>query len=64
MVGAKKPIDAGLQHTQNYSKEIKSMLKYINVVELKNKKNVFVNYKKALLKKNSTVFIEYSEKFY
>ena len=64
MVGAKKPIDAGLQHTQDYSKEIKSMLKFIDVVELKNKKKIFSEYKKAYLKKKSTVFIEYSEKFY
>ena len=38
MVGAKKPIDAGLQHTQDYSNEIKSMLKYIDVVKLKKSK--------------------------
>tara|TARA_B100000989_G_scaffold92678_1_gene67058 strand:+ start:6877 stop:7401 length:525 start_codon:yes stop_codon:yes gene_type:complete len=64
MVGAKKPIDAGLQHTQDYSKEIKSMLKFIDVVKLEEKKNIFKEYKKAFLKKKSTVFIEYSEKFY
>ena len=29
MVGAKKPIDAGLQHTQDYSKEIKLSLIHI-----------------------------------
>jgi len=64
MVGAKKPIDAGLQHTQDYSNEIKSMLKYIDVVKLKNQNNIFSEYKKAFIKKKSTVFVEYSEKFY
>ena len=63
LVGAKKPIDAGLQHTQNYFKEIKSMLKYIDVVNLKNKTEIFQSYKKAVKLKKSTVFVEYSEKY-
>ena len=63
LVGSKKPIDAGLQHTQNYHREIKSMLKYISVVNLKDKNQIFPEYKKALIKKRSTVFIEYSEKY-
>tara|TARA_Y100000591_G_C21798703_1_gene680862 strand:+ start:688 stop:1209 length:522 start_codon:yes stop_codon:yes gene_type:complete len=63
LVGAKKPIDAGLQHTQNYFKEIKSMLKYIDVINLKNKTEIFKSYKKAIKLKKTTIFVEYSEKY-
>lgn len=63
LVGAKKPIDAGLQHTQNYFKEIKSMLKYVDVINLKNKIEIYKSYKKAVKLKKSTVFVEYSEKY-
>ena len=63
LVGAKKPVDAGLQHTQNYSKELKSMAKYLNVIELKDKKNIFKEYKKCFEKKKSTLFVEYTSKY-
>ena len=63
LVGSKKPIDAGPQHTQNYSNAIKYMLKNINIVELKNKNLIFSSYKKALNEKKSTIFIEYSNKY-
>ena len=61
LVGSKKPVDAGLQHTQNYYKEIKSMCKYIDVINLKNSKQIFKSYKQCLKRKKSTIFIEHSE---
>jgi pyruvate/2-oxoglutarate/acetoin dehydrogenase E1 component len=63
LVGAKKPVDAGLQHTQNYSKELKSMAKYLNVIELKDKETIFKEYKKCFKKKKSTLFVEYTSKY-
>ena len=39
------------------------MLKYIDVVNLKNKTEIFQSYKKAVKLKKSTVFVEYSEKY-
>ena len=54
LVGSKKPMDAGLQHTQNYFQELKSMC-------LNNKKKIFKSYKECLKKKKSTIFVEYSE---
>ena len=63
LVGSKKPIDAGPQHTQNYTKELKSMAKYLKVVELKDKKTIFKEYKKCYQKKISTLFVEYSSKY-
>ena len=61
LVGSKKPMDAGLQHTQNYFQELKSMCKNIKVVNLNNKKKIFKSYKECLKKKKSTIFVEYSE---
>lgn len=61
LVGSKKPMDAGLQHTQNYFKELKSMCKNINVVNLNNKNKIFKSYKECLKNKRSTIFVEYSE---
>jgi pyruvate/2-oxoglutarate/acetoin dehydrogenase E1 component len=61
LVGSKRPIDAGLQHTQNYFKEIKSMCRNLDVINLKNEKQIFKSYKYAFKKKKSTIFIEYSE---
>ena len=61
LVGSKKPMDAGLQHTQNYFQELKSMCKNIKVVNLNNKKKIFKSYKECLKNKKSTIFVEYSE---
>lgn len=61
LVGAKKPVDAGLQHTQNYTKELKSMAKNLKIVELKDKKKIISTYKDIYKKKESTVVVEYSE---
>tara|TARA_E500000178_G_scaffold110845_1_gene110618 strand:+ start:188 stop:724 length:537 start_codon:yes stop_codon:yes gene_type:complete len=63
LVGSKFPVDAGLQHTQNYSKELKSMMKFIDVINLNNEKKIFQGYKKYFNKKKSAVFIEYSNKY-
>ena len=41
LVGAKKPLDGGEQHTQNYVNEIKKMLKTIVVWDLKDQKKYF-----------------------
>ncbi len=63
LVGSKNPVDAGMQHTQNYTKELKSMLKFTRVIELNNKNKIFSEYKKTYKLKKSTLFIEYSEKY-
>ena len=54
-------MDAGLQHTQNYFRELKSMCKNIKVVNLNNEKKIFKSYKECLKNKKSTIFVEYSE---
>ena len=61
LVGSKKPLDAGHQHTNNYIKEIRKICKYINVYDLKNNKAVLKSYKDAMNSKNSSILVEYSE---
>lgn len=63
LVGAKKPLNAGEQHTQNYVKEIKKMLKTINVFDLTNTSMIYKSYKKAIISNKPSLMVEYSQKF-
>jgi pyruvate/2-oxoglutarate/acetoin dehydrogenase E1 component len=63
LVGAKKPLNGGEQHTQNYVNEIKKMLKTVTVHDLKNAKDIFKCYKAAIKSKKSSLMVEYSEKY-
>ena len=60
LVGSKKPVNAGIQHTMDYSKELRQMLKYINVIQLKDSKEVYKSYTKVLKERKNTVFVEYN----
>lgn len=62
-IGAKKPLDGGLQHTQDFTKMFKNILKEINVVLLKEPSQIFGEFKKSLLRKDgkSSLIIEYGE---
>ena len=59
-IGSKKPLDGGVQHTQNYTKIFMNILKEVEVVNLIDPKNIFNEYKKALIRKDSksTLLIE------
>ena len=63
IVGSKKPIDGGMQHTMDYSKAMKKMLKFTNVVELKDTNKIYNSYLSAYKKRQNTLFVEYSEKY-
>ena len=62
-IGANKPLDGGLQHTQDFTKMFKNILKEINVVLLKEPSQIFGEFKKSLLRKDgkSSLIIEYGE---
>ena len=62
MVGAKKPLDGGEQHTQDYSLYLKEHLKTIQVYQLFNSNDVMKCYNKAIKSKKSSLMIEYAEK--
>ncbi len=59
-VGSKKPLDGGVQHTQNYTKMFRDVLTEVEVVNLINPNFIFKEYKKALMRKDSksTLLIE------
>ena len=61
LVGGKKGIDAGPQHTGNYTSAMRKMLKFIKVIELKNSNQIYKSYEKCIAKKESTLFVEYSD---
>ena len=65
-VGAKKPLDGGPQHTQNYTKMLKNICTEVEIVELKNKKKIFSQFKKAYesKKRKSYSFIEYTDLYH
>ena len=59
-IGSKKPLNGGVQHTQDYTNVFKNILTEINVVSLKNSKDIFNEFKLALNRKDSksTLLIE------
>ena len=63
LVGAKKPLNGGEQHTQNYVNEIKKMLKTIKVWDLKDEKKIFLSYKEAFKNKKINLMVEYSQSY-
>ena len=40
MVGSKKPLNGGPQHTQNLNKGLKKILSTVKIIELKNKNQI------------------------
>ena len=62
-IGAKKPLDAGVQHTQNHTEAFKSMLTEVNVVMLEEPEQIFPAFHWAYIRPDckSTLLIEYGE---
>ena len=62
-VGAKNPIDAGPQHTQNHTEALRKMLTDIHVVELIEPDQIFPAFKEAYEREDSkaTLIIEHGE---
>lgn len=62
-IGSKKPLNGGVQHTQNYTKFFRDISSELNVVLLKKTVEIFPAYKKALLRKDSksTLLVEYGD---
>ena len=60
-IGSKNPLDGGPQHTQDHTNAFKYLLNFVNVIKLKNKKDILSTYKKAYNKKGSFLIIEYGD---
>ncbi len=56
-IGSKIPLNGGPQHTQDYTKIFKEILTEINVVYLKNSKDIFPAFKKAYHNKESYSYL-------
>lgn len=63
MVGSKTPMDAGLQHTGDYSRALIHALKNIPVLRLRYSSWIVPMYQEALSRDGSTILIEYGEKY-
>jgi pyruvate/2-oxoglutarate/acetoin dehydrogenase E1 component len=57
-VGSKIPLDAGLQHTQDYTEAMRSMLTTVNVVKLTDMSQAVKVYCEALKSDTSTLVVE------
>lgn len=57
-VGKKQPLDAGPQHTQNYTEAFRMMLHNVQVREVRTAQEVAFTYQYALDAKHSTVIVE------
>jgi pyruvate/2-oxoglutarate/acetoin dehydrogenase E1 component len=57
-VGQTKPLNAGLQHTQNHTEALRLMLKTVRVDEVRTPDEVFSAYEGALQSKYSTLIVE------
>ena len=62
-IGAKWPLDAGVQHTQNYTDVFRHMLTEVNVVVLEEPEQIFPAFQLAYERPDSksTLLIEYGE---
>ncbi len=62
-IGSKNPLNGGPQHTQDYTKEMKQILKEVKVVYLNKPENIFNSFKKAYEDKKSYsyLFVEHGD---
>ena len=66
MIGSTKPLNAGLQHTQDHTNALKKLMQYSEVIKLNREDEIFDKYKDAISKKNKKkvfIFIEDGNKY-
>lgn len=56
-IGSKKPLDGGIQHTQDYTKIFKKILTEIEVIYLDNPKKIFKTFKRCINPKIKKSFL-------
>ena len=62
-IGSERPLHPQFQHIGDFTEPVKMMCKNINIVKLKEPKNIFKEYKKAINRKDgvSTILVEYGD---
>lgn len=63
-VGSKDPLDPGIQHRNDYTKEFKSMLQFTKVHELKNVEDIYQIYTNAYNEGGVHIIVEWPELYY
>ena len=61
--GSDDPLDPGVQHKADYSKEFKGILSDIEIINLNDKSNIYETYKNAYQNKKPIILVEYTEKY-
>jgi len=61
--GSDDPLDPGVQHKADYSKEFKSILSDIEIINFNDKSNIYETYKNAYQNKKPIILVEYPEKY-
>ena len=56
-IGAKKPLDGGPQHTQDYSSIFNKILTEVKVIKLQDKTKIFQTFKKIINDKNKHSYL-------
>ena len=57
-IGSTNPLNGGVQHTQDYTKQFKEMLTEVEVVMLDKTEDIFTEFEKAYERDGSTLLIE------
>ena len=60
-IGAKSPLDGGVQHTQDYTQVMKDILNEVNVVLLNEPKEIFPAFERAYERDGSSLIIEWGD---
>ena len=60
-IGSTNPLNGGVQHTQDYTKEMKTMLKEVKVVLLDEPEDIMPEIEKAYHRVGSTLLIEHGD---
>ena len=60
-IGSTNPLNGGVQHTQDYTKQFKEMLTEVEVVMLDKTEDIFTEFKKAYERDGSTLLIEHGD---
>ena len=60
-IGAKNPLDGGIQHTQDYTQVMKDILNEVNVVLLNEPEEILPAFKDAYNRDGSSLIIEWGD---
>jgi len=60
-IGSTNPLNGGVQHTQDYTNEMKTMLSEVKVVMLDEPEDIMKEFQKAYYREGSTLLIEHGD---